>query len=312
MNPIEIGRGFLVDLERLPFLFKLGLLWIVGASCWQWWKQRQKTEMVSASVAWPAYQARVVWAQVSDRKKEGRHGDYYSEGLLTYSYTVPGQEIEVGEYRKRFEDEEEADAWARGLRDTFIEVRVDPADAKRSLWQQAEVVSGLPVERPLFERPRSQPPEFWGVPNLAAMVVLCVSCVGALIALWAHVSALMGKPILSAEHNTGAFFAMHVGAIMCGLASSMLKAKQSVSGAKRTWGGGSMKQGYVDATLLKVLGGYVTVVFLYGWVRTSANGGAHGKWGDIMFSSVWLLFYLTSALACWRRIKDSQIISAEV
>jgi hypothetical protein len=77
VNPIELAHSFLADLLRLPLVFKLFLLYGAGATAWQWWKARQKAEVIAASAAWPVYKARVVWAQVTDRQKDSRHGPYY-------------------------------------------------------------------------------------------------------------------------------------------------------------------------------------------------------------------------------------------
>ena len=60
-------------------------------------------------------------------------------GFSPTGWLVPGHDLEVGEYRKRFEDEGEADAWARALRDTFVDVRVDRADVTRSVWQETPI-----------------------------------------------------------------------------------------------------------------------------------------------------------------------------
>jgi hypothetical protein len=113
MNPTRLGRQFLADLMRLPLIFKLFVLYGVGAAGWKWWTARRQAAVIVASAEWPIYKARVVWAPVSDWRHEGEDGPSYLEGVLTYSYTVPGHDLEVGEYRKRFEDEGEADAWAR-------------------------------------------------------------------------------------------------------------------------------------------------------------------------------------------------------
>src|SRR5690242_4284226 len=126
MHAVEWVRGFLVDLWRLPWAFKLVLAFMAGQAGWQWLRRFREEQTLAASAAWPVYRARVIWAKVSDEQKEGRHGSVSWEGVLTYSYTVPGHELEVGEFRKNFYDEDEADAWARALRDTFVDVHVDP------------------------------------------------------------------------------------------------------------------------------------------------------------------------------------------
>jgi hypothetical protein len=72
MNPTQLGCQFLADLMRLPLIFKLFVLYGVGAAGWNWWKARRHSAVIVASAEWPIYKARVVWAQVSDWRHEGR------------------------------------------------------------------------------------------------------------------------------------------------------------------------------------------------------------------------------------------------
>ncbi len=134
----------------------------------------------------------VVWAQVTDRQSEGRHGPSYWEGVLTYSYTVPAQELEVGEYRKKFYDEEQAEEWSRGLRDSFVDIRVDPADVKRSVWQEQPVFTQPALPQGRISRSDAIEAEGLGIREIAAILVLCASVVGAFIALWFELSCFRG------------------------------------------------------------------------------------------------------------------------
>ena len=225
MATVELVRGFLVDLWHLPLVFKLFLLYGAGAVGWKWWKGKQHAELVAESETWPVYRARVVFAQVLDRKGGGEDGPSYWEGLLTYSYTVPGHELEIGEHRKRFADEEEADEWARGLRDTFVDVRVDPRDPKRSVWQETAILTTRLLRAPVMDAMRSKEVTPWGQRELAAAVVFCAAASGTLYASRIQFSCLTGRPLITAETNTKIFFGMHIGAIICAIASSMLAAK---------------------------------------------------------------------------------------
>ena len=296
MNPAELARSFLVDLIKLPLIFQLGLVWMAGAAIWQWRKKRKLAEMVEQSTTWPVYRARVVWAQVSDRKREGKNGPSYFEGLLTYSYTVPGHELEVGEHRKRFFNEEEADGWACGLREQFVDVGVDPADSRRSVWQETPYVPSpaVPPVRAFDIQPS-------GLMGFATLIVFCTATVGALVASWIQLSCVLGKPTITPEKNQGLFFGMHIGAIVCAVLGGLVTRPRSGDWARSFRN--SLELGSVSAKLMKVLFAYYTVVFLYGWVRMAAHDGAPGGWVVLMFSAGWLLFYLTSALACWHTMQ---------
>ena len=46
---------------------------------------------------------------------------------------------------------------------------------------------------------------------------------------------------------------------------------------------------------MKILGFYTTVVFFYGWVRMAAHDGDSRYLGILMFSAIWLIFYVGAA-----------------
>ena len=291
MNPTEFGRQFLADLMRLPLIFKLFVLCGVGAAGWNSWKARRQAAVIVASAEWPVYNARVVWAQVSDWRHEGEDGPSYLEGLLTYSYTVPGHDLEVGEYRKRFEDEGEADAWARALRDTFVDVRVDPADVTRSVWQETPILTTPSPRVPELDGSQLHEIEAWGAREVLATAVFCVAAVGAFLAAWIQLSCLTGKPLITAETNRAAFFGMHIGAIVCGITVALVAERGKWS--RSTWQK-SFRAG-TRGIAMKILGFYTTVVFFYAWVRMAAHDGDSRYLGILMFSAIWLIFYVGAA-----------------
>jgi len=309
MNASEFVRGFIEDILRLPLMFKLLVLYGVGAAGWGWLKRRRYAEMLTASESWPVYRARVVWAQVTDRQSEGRHGPSYWEGVLTYSYTVPAQELEVGEYRKKFYDEEQAEEWSRGLRDSFVDIRVDPADVKRSVWQEQPVFTQPALPQGRISRSDAIEAEGLGIREIAAILVLCASVVGAFIALWFELSCFRGRPKITAEGNSGIFFSMHIGAMLCGIASQMLfpKVARSLSvSASRWWE--SYKDDSMTMFMVRALSLYTFIVFLYGVVRSLAHQNEQSYWGILMFSAGWLFFYTTSAVTCLRALQDKKLI----
>jgi hypothetical protein len=299
MNLMGLVHRLLDDMQRLPLIFKLFLLYAAGAAGWQWWKKRKQAELVVSSMAWPVYQARVVWAQVSDRLWEGEDGPSYWEGVLTYSYTVPGYELEVGEYRKRFEDEDEANNWARALRDTFVNVRVDPTDVKRSIWVETPILAVPSPALPELESSRLERIARWDGRTVLAAIIFCVAAFGAFFAAWIQLSCLKGKPLVTAEANGPVFFGMHIGAILCAITSSFVakRGKWSRSNWQKPFKTGT------TSTAIKILGFYTTAVFLYGWLRMAANDGNPGHLGVLMFSAIWLIFYVTSAAASVQAIQ---------
>jgi hypothetical protein len=222
--------------------------------------------------------------------------------VLTYSYTVPGHDLEVGESRKRFEDENEADDWARALREAFVDVRVDPADVKRSVWEETAILT-TPSRRTLdLDDSRLQAIGAWGTREALAAIVFCAAATGALFAACIQLSCLIGKPLISAKANGAAFFGMHTGAILCGIAPSLIAHRGKWS--QSTWQR-SLKTGATGIGM-KILGAYTTVVFLYGWVRMSAKDGDSGYLGVLMFSAVWLVFYAGAAASSMQTLQHRQ------
>jgi Protein of unknown function (DUF3592) len=307
MHPAELVRGFIADLLRLPLVFKLGLLYAAGAAVWNWRKKQKQAAMVAASEAWPVYRARVVWAQVLDRESKGEGGPSYWPGLLTYSYTVPGHEIEIGEFRKVFNDEEEADAWARSLRDTHVDVRVDPSDPKRSVWQESPAIAPR-FAAPVMDAQRAMEAGSFGLKTGAAALVFCISTAGALVSAWIQISCIRGTPVLTVEKNTTAFFGLHIAVIVCAFAAGALHGKRGMSG----WGSGlkSFSDASTGVQLVKILGTYASAVFFYGWVRSAAHDGGPCNWTVLMFSAAWLVGFAASALNSLRSLQGDNAAQA--
>ena len=118
----------------------LGLL-VLGSVIWAIWRstKRRHADKIRVSVAWPIYKARVVCAQVVVAVEGDDGVPVYWEGLLTYSYIVPGHELEVGEFRRSFFDKFSADRWAQALNNTYVDVRVDPEDVKCSVGSNPRI-----------------------------------------------------------------------------------------------------------------------------------------------------------------------------
>jgi hypothetical protein len=255
-------------------------------------------------MSWPQHRARVVWAQVSDERREGRHGPAYWEGILTYSYAFPGKELEVGEHRQRFYDEVVAADWARGLRDSFVIVRVDPANPKSSVWldeggSTAAAQTAVTAERPLDQE------RLGGTGHaVAAGAVFAVAGTAALAALLVLVSCFRGKPMFTAETNIGAFFAMHMGVIVCLIAAQALSTPGSSWDLTKWFR--TTASSIKDSGIVKWLGACYSVLFIYAWIRITAKDGDPAFWSILMFSSGWFVGYLSAAGMCWRALTLAQ------
>lgn len=300
MQPVELVRGFLIDLWHIPFPVKIFLVFGGFGTVQQWVKRRRHDEMVVEAQHWPSYRARVVWAQVATKEEEkGKHGAMYWEGLLTYSYSVPGKDLEIGEYRRKFYVQEEADAWARALRDTSIEVRVDPVDVTRSWWP------GDMMRVPMASASSKVTEESWGVREILAMPVFLACVAGAGYAAFLQWTFFRGHSARDASDHMW-FWSMHLGAILAGVAAALLKKSRGVSfrsladeepsGSGRVW---------------KVITGYTTVVFVYCWVRMAAHDDVRNFWSTLASSSMWMLFYAEAAAEAWTVMRGGASRSAQ-
>jgi hypothetical protein len=304
VQPTEFIRRFLNDLWHLPWFFRLVLLGVAASWAWQWYKERKRKELETTAVSWPQHRARVVWAQVSDERREGRHGPAYWEGILTYSYALPGHELEVGEHRQRFYDEVAAADWARGLRDSFVMVRVDPANPKSSVWLDEGGSTAAAMAAVTTERAVSREP--WGGAGhaVAAGAIFAIAGTAALAALWVLVSCLRGKPIFTAETNMGAFFGMHVGLIVCLIAAQALATPGSSRDLSKWFR--TTANSVKDSGVVKWLSAGYAVLFVYAWIRITAKDGNPAFWSILMFSGGWFVGYLSAAGMCWRALTQTE------
>jgi hypothetical protein len=276
------------------------LLAIAANWAWRWHKGLERRKLELAARFWPQHRARVIWAQVSDQRGQGEDEPSYWEGILTYSYTLPGQELEVGEHRQKFYDEVVAADWARALGDSFVMVRVNPADPKSSVWLDEGASATAAMAVVTAERALGQEPERGAGHAVAAGAIFAVAGTASLAALWILVSCLKGKPIFTAETNTAAFFGMHVGVIVCLIAAQTLSTpgnSQNLTKWFRTTAS-NMK----DSSTVKWLSACYTVFFVYAWIRIAARDGNPAFWSILLFSGGWFIGYVSAAGMCWRAL----------
>lgn len=300
MELTGVIRGFLKDVWHLPLVFKLVLSAGIVSSAWRWHKTRKRKELEKAATSWPQHRARVVWAQVSDERRDGRHGPAHWEGILTYSYALPGQELEVGEHRQRFYDETVAADWARGLRDSFVNVRVNPENSKCSVWldeggSTAAALAAAKTDHSLSE-------DLWGGTGhtVVAGSVFAIAGAAALAALWILVSCWEGRPILTAGTNAAAFFGMHVGVIVCLIAAQAVSTPGSSRDLTKWFR--TTASNVKESRVFKWVSACYAVLFVYAWIRITARDGDLEFWSILMFSAGWFVGYLSAAGMCWNTL----------
>jgi hypothetical protein len=164
---------------------------------------------------------------------------------------------------------------------------------------RAAALAAVTAERPLGE-------ELWGGTGhtVVAGAVFAVAGTAALAALWILVSCLKGRPIITAESNTGAFFGMHFVLILCLIAAQALSTPGSSRDLTKWFR--TTASSIKGSSVVKWLSACYTVLFVYAWIRITAKDGDPGFWSILMFSGGWFVGYLSAAGMCWRALTRTQ------
>jgi uncharacterized protein (DUF1015 family) len=76
---------------------------------------------------------------VEQRQATGRRDIVTYLATLTYSYRNP--DLQMGDYVRLFDSDEEADAqaWAASYKGTTVKIHIDPSDPKRSVLRKEDL-----------------------------------------------------------------------------------------------------------------------------------------------------------------------------
>jgi hypothetical protein len=112
---------------------------ILGGICWQ---MMDNWVQLTHGRNWPTVSAVVDIVSVAVMNENDLHFKAYSNinyflATLTYTYNNPEQQM--GDYSRRFGDEDEARAWANSYRGCTITVHVDPNDPARSVLRKEDL-----------------------------------------------------------------------------------------------------------------------------------------------------------------------------
>ena len=108
--------------------------------CWQLldtWLQRKRSRN------WPTLSAVIDIASVAfmedDDPLPGMAGSNHHYYLATLTYVWRNPELQMGEYRRSFANEDDARAWANSYKGETVTIHVDPRDPTRSVLRQEDL-----------------------------------------------------------------------------------------------------------------------------------------------------------------------------
>ncbi len=88
---------------------------------------------------WAAVAAVVNIVSVVPQTEQDRGGERIVGYLATLTYFYRNPELQVGEYSRMFDEEQDAHAWGASYKDNTVMVRVDPRDQSRSVLRKEEL-----------------------------------------------------------------------------------------------------------------------------------------------------------------------------
>jgi hypothetical protein len=131
-----ILRGSIYDWYAIPFILAVAAVGI-AARYWrffvQWLNGIRGRDWAPVSVV-------IDVVSVIEQTEQNRYGDEYIVGYLatlTYFYRYP--ELQMGEYSRMFDDEQDAQAWAASYKGRAVMVHVDPRDPSHSVLRKEEL-----------------------------------------------------------------------------------------------------------------------------------------------------------------------------
>jgi hypothetical protein len=87
---------------------------------------------------WPTIRATIDDFTVVEDEIPGR-GRSVPIYLVTLQYVYRNPEIQMGEYRREFDDRDEANAWANSFKGCSVSVHVNPKDPTKSVLRKKEL-----------------------------------------------------------------------------------------------------------------------------------------------------------------------------
>lgn len=88
---------------------------------------------------WPTVPAVVDVVTVAVQTEQTRYGERTIGYLATLTYFYRNPDLQMGEYCRMFDEEEDAQAWANSYKGSTVTAHVDPRDVSRSVLRKEEL-----------------------------------------------------------------------------------------------------------------------------------------------------------------------------
>jgi len=130
-----IIRGSVNDWYAIP-IFLAFVVISLGVRYWRFFTQWLRGVW---GRDWAPVSAIIDVVSVVVKTEQGRYGEYVVGYLATLTYFYRNPELQMGEYSRVFDEEDEARAWAASYKGRTVMVHVDPRDLSNSVLRKEEL-----------------------------------------------------------------------------------------------------------------------------------------------------------------------------
>lgn len=136
---MEASGSTVNSFEIFLFVLAAGGIFVLLAICWsifaEWIKRARYRNWSTVSAVVDI--ASVAFFEDNVIRFNVNASSPYYLATLTYIYQYPEQQM--GEYRRRFGNKDDAEAWANSYKGETVKVHVDPRDPTRSVLQEEDL-----------------------------------------------------------------------------------------------------------------------------------------------------------------------------